>query len=96
VEGLPVVDGEQVLLADDDEAFVNGVLELLEDHDRRARLGSAARHWARQHISWNASVAAYEQLYAQLLDEARPRVAPGAGGHVLSPAQRGDDGTSAG
>ena len=96
VAGLPVVDGEQVVLAEDDAAFVSAVLELLEDHDRRARLGADAQRWARQHISWSASVAAYEQLYAELMAEARPRVAPGAGGHLLSPAQRGGDGTSAG
>jgi glycosyltransferase involved in cell wall biosynthesis len=96
VEGLPVGDGEQVVLAEDDEAFVSAVVQLLEDHERRARLGADAQRWARQHISWSASVRAYEQLYAELLDEARPRIAPGAGGHLLSPAQRGGDGISAG
>jgi glycosyltransferase involved in cell wall biosynthesis len=96
VAGLPVVDGEQVVLAEDDEAFVSAVLALLEDHDRRARLGSAAQRWAQRHISWSASVAAYEQLYAELLADVRPRVAPGASSHLLSSARRGGDGTSAG
>jgi glycosyltransferase involved in cell wall biosynthesis len=96
VAGLPVVDGEQVVLAEDDEAFVSAVVELLKDHGRRARLGADAQRWARQHISWSASVTAYEQLYAELLADPRPRAAPGVSSHVLSPVQRGGDGTSAG
>lgn len=45
-EGLPVRDGEHLVLAERD-GFADAALSLLADPERRARLGAAARAWAK-------------------------------------------------
>lgn len=67
VEGLSVVDGEHLLVRDEDEQFALAVVELLDDDDRRARLGTAARAWAGTSLSWNVAVDRYDAVYAELL-----------------------------
>jgi glycosyltransferase involved in cell wall biosynthesis len=68
VEGLDVHDGEQVILARTDEEFVRVIGELLEHPQRRIALGGRARAWAVANLSWESVVAAYEALYASLLE----------------------------
>ena len=68
VEGLPVVAGEQVLLATSDDEFADAVVRLLEDPDERRQLATAAHEWARSHFDYGAMVAAYERVYDELLD----------------------------
>jgi len=86
VEGLGVRDGEQFLAAETDEDFAVRISTLLEDDALRQRLGNQARVWAQDHLRWDRSVAAYEDLYARVLDrrasraparpaDAEPRVA---------------------
>ena len=55
-EGLPVRNGEDLLLADSPEAFAQSVVRLLRDDAARQRLGSAARELVQSKYSW-ASVA---------------------------------------
>jgi polysaccharide biosynthesis protein PslH len=71
VEGLSVVHGEQVYLAETDDGFARAIVELLDSPARRRRLASRGRAWACAHLGWDASVAEYEALYSQLLDPAR-------------------------
>jgi len=42
-EGLPVKNGEHLLLADDPGAFAESTLRLLGDASQRAQIGQAAR-----------------------------------------------------
>jgi polysaccharide biosynthesis protein PslH len=42
-EGLPLQDGEAIVIADDPHAFAAAAVALLRDRDRRARLGTMAR-----------------------------------------------------
>jgi polysaccharide biosynthesis protein PslH len=70
-EGLDVADGDQLRLAITDEDFVARISELLDDADARERLEERARAWARENLSWDASVRAYEALYRRLLDGRR-------------------------
>jgi glycosyltransferase involved in cell wall biosynthesis len=70
LEGVAVEDGEHVLVADGDAAFADSVLKLLESPAERARMGQAARAWSERHLSPDASAAAYERAYDELL--ARP------------------------
>jgi glycosyltransferase involved in cell wall biosynthesis len=67
LEGIGVVDGEHVLVADDDESFADAVVSLLHDPSRRARIGAAAREWATHAQSWDAVAERYSALYDGLL-----------------------------
>jgi sugar transferase (PEP-CTERM/EpsH1 system associated) len=58
-EGLPVRDGENVVLADTPDAFAAAVVRLLRDGDGRERLGQAARNFVEAHCSWPAAAAAF-------------------------------------
>jgi glycosyltransferase involved in cell wall biosynthesis len=72
VEGLPVVHGDQVYLAETDDGFARAIVELLDSPERRRRLASGGRAWACAHLGWDASVAEYEALYSRLIDSPRP------------------------
>jgi glycosyltransferase involved in cell wall biosynthesis len=68
-EGLDLHDGEQIVLAESDQQFVEAIVALLADPARRARIARSARAWACAHLGWESSVAAYEQLYRQLAEQ---------------------------
>jgi polysaccharide biosynthesis protein PslH len=51
-EGLPVVDGEHLVLADDPEAFARECIALLNEPQRAAAMGDAADRYVRQHFGW--------------------------------------------
>jgi glycosyltransferase involved in cell wall biosynthesis len=59
-EGLPVTDGEHVMLADEPDAFARAVVELLRDADRRAQIGAAARALVLERYDWSAVAGALE------------------------------------
>ena len=59
-EGLPVSDGEHVMLADEPESFADSVVQLLRDTGRRARMASAARTLVVEHYDWSAVADALE------------------------------------
>jgi sugar transferase (PEP-CTERM/EpsH1 system associated) len=50
-EGLDVVPGTHLIMVDQPEAFAQCVVDLLQDQDKRAALGSAGRDFARAY-SW--------------------------------------------
>lgn len=60
-EGLEVRDDEHIVLAER-EAFVDAVIELLGDPDRRRRLGRAARAYARAR-DWRAVTTSYREVH---------------------------------
>lgn len=72
VEGLHVRDGQQISIVADDKEFVASIIELLEDGEKRRRMGAAAYGWAQRNISWQRSVKAYEDLYRGLLRDGSP------------------------
>lgn len=51
-EGLPVQNGENILLADTPEDFARSVVSLLRDPNRRKQLGAAARTLVQEKYSW--------------------------------------------
>ncbi|MBV8842931.1 MAG: glycosyltransferase [Bryobacterales bacterium] len=51
-EGLCARDGEQLLIADDPEAFAAAIARLLAQPELRARLGSAGRAWYLDNFTW--------------------------------------------
>jgi polysaccharide biosynthesis protein PslH len=59
VEGLPVRHGEHLLEAERPEDFAAAVVELLQNPDRRSRLGQNARRFVETSCSWPTAAAAF-------------------------------------
>lgn len=51
-EGLPLRDGEHLLLADHPEGFARSTVSLLRDAARRRQIGLAARKLVEENYSW--------------------------------------------
>lgn len=66
-EGLDVVHGRDMLLADTPEAFAAEVARVLTDPKLAADLGRAARRTAKERYSWRASAAELEAFYRAAL-----------------------------
>lgn len=62
-EGVPVRDGEQLLIADGAEAFAAAVERLLADPELRRRLGDAGRAFVQERYDWAGIVARLEAGY---------------------------------
>jgi glycosyltransferase involved in cell wall biosynthesis len=52
-EGLPVRNGENILLADTPNDFAHSVVSLLRDANQRKRLGTSARALVQEKYSWS-------------------------------------------
>jgi polysaccharide biosynthesis protein PslH len=65
-EGLEHLAGEQLVLAGDERAFVDALVELLLHPQQRRALGERARHWAEESLGWTDGVATFERLYESL------------------------------
>jgi len=61
-EGLPVVDGEHLLLADDAEAFARAILRLLDDKGYAARLAQNCRRLVEQDFTVQALARAGQKI----------------------------------
>ena len=61
-EGLPVSDGENIVLADDPRRFAAACLELLADNDRRYRLAGQARDLVSSRYSWKQAAECFERI----------------------------------
>jgi glycosyltransferase involved in cell wall biosynthesis len=62
-EGFPVVNGHELVLADEPEQFAGEVLNLLENPARRSRLGSIGRTFAEANYGWDALTPQLEKVY---------------------------------
>jgi sugar transferase (PEP-CTERM/EpsH1 system associated) len=81
-EGLPVMHGEHVLLADEPRAFARDVVRLLRDTPRRHRLEAAASALVREHYDWSVVAGALEDALVRF---ARVRPAEAAVRESLVP-----------
>lgn len=79
-EGLPVQDGENILLADDAETFAKCVVDLLSDDVRRKNLGAAARKLVSENYSWKA----VGKTMAKVLEAVATEHAPAVREDVIS------------
>jgi sugar transferase (PEP-CTERM/EpsH1 system associated) len=59
VEGLPVRDGEHLVLAERPEDFADAVIGLLQEPERRQRLGEAARRFVDGSFTWPSAAQAF-------------------------------------
>ena len=67
-EGLPVTDGEHVMLADEPQTFARAVVHLLRDVERRAQIESAARALVVERYDWSAVAGALEGALITIAD----------------------------
>src|SRR5262245_43844894 len=74
-EGLPVTHGEDVLLADEPEAFAGAVIDLLRDAPHRQQLASAARALVVEKYDWSAVAGELEAALIEFANVKRGRVA---------------------
>jgi glycosyltransferase involved in cell wall biosynthesis len=66
-EGLEVIDGKHLLLADDASRFADEVNRLLENNELGSRLGREGHALVKARYSWDASVAPMEALFREVL-----------------------------
>jgi sugar transferase (PEP-CTERM/EpsH1 system associated) len=64
-EGFPVTHGRELLLADSPEEFVQAVFCLMEDNEKRAKIGSSARRFVEATYGWDTLVPKLEAVYVQ-------------------------------
>lgn len=74
IEGFDLQDGREVVLAETDEEFANGILRLFADDDERVALGSRARAWAEANLGWEHTIDGYDGLYSELARGDRRRL----------------------
>ena len=60
-EGLPLVDGEHYVRADDAEDFATAVISLFRDPIRRKALGTAGKDLVHRHYSWRHAAETFER-----------------------------------
>jgi polysaccharide biosynthesis protein PslH len=68
-QGLNIIDGQHILLAETDQQFSNRIIELLNDPGKRGALADFAKAWARENLRWDRVRSQYEAVYRQLLQQ---------------------------
>lgn len=68
-EGFPVVDGQELALADEPELFAEEVLDLLTNPVRRERLARTGQAFAQASYSWDVLVPQLEKVYRGCLQQ---------------------------
>ena len=71
VEGLPVVAGQHVEVADDVEGFAARAVALLTDDTRRRRLGAAARQFVQSDGSWELVAGRFAAICEEAVNAAK-------------------------
>lgn len=74
-QGLSVVNGEHVLIANDDKAFADAVIRLIKDNSLRSKLTQRAKHLVRSRYNW-------DDIVRNLNDILEAKVAEIRGGRV--------------
>jgi glycosyltransferase involved in cell wall biosynthesis len=68
VEGLPVRDGDHLILADEPEEFAAAVTKLLEDGEQRSRIERNARRFVETHSSWREVAHVFAEICNRVVD----------------------------
>lgn len=72
-EGLPVRDGEHLLLADDPAVFASTVVSLLGESARRKQIGLAARKLVEENYSWAQVATKFSEVLREVAAKWRPQ-----------------------
>jgi len=75
-----------VVAANDPGALADGIQALLADPGRRARMGAAGRQRVREYFTTEAMMRGMDRLYAEALERAARRAAPGGSGRRTGPS----------
>ena len=67
-EGIKIVPGENILIADDAYGFAEIVVKLILNKELSARLISGGRRWVEQHYSWQSTYKAIDMVYQELVE----------------------------
>lgn len=67
--GIKAVAGEDLIVADDPEAFAAEILNLLNDSSLRARIGLAARKRVRENYNWDDQLSRFSARLNKLLSD---------------------------
>ena len=62
-EGFPIVNGQEMILADEPEAFAQEVLDLLENPGRRIQLALTGKAFVQANYGWDALIPQLEKIY---------------------------------
>src|SRR5690606_19941403 len=68
-EGLPLREGQEILRADEPEAFAAQTVRLLRDAQECHRLGGAGRMLMEEHFSWSSVAADFESYCRRAVEE---------------------------
>ena len=66
-EGIKVQNEENLLLAEDAEAFAHATVRVLTDAELNERLRIKARAWVETHYAWQAAYQRVDEIYDRLL-----------------------------
>jgi len=69
-QGLPVNNGEHMLLADDPVRFAECTIRLLSDASQRAQMGRAARRLVEENYSWDTVSKGFAQVLQNVVQSA--------------------------
>lgn len=63
-EGIQVINGENILIADSPEDFANAVVRVLSDLDLAQKLRLDGRRWVEDHYDWQQVYQAWDRVYS--------------------------------
>jgi glycosyltransferase involved in cell wall biosynthesis len=63
-EGIQILPGENILIADSPEAFAQATTHLMKNRQRGEYLAQAGRRWVEQHYTWRTTYRMWDQVYA--------------------------------
>lgn len=66
-EGIETRPGENILLADEPDAFAKAVVQVLTDPELAQRLRENGRHWVETHYNWRIVYDQVDDIYERLL-----------------------------
>lgn len=75
-EGLPVRDGEHLLIADTPSAFADAITRLLRDPSYAAALGARAAELVRSRFGWQHAAERFIEICSRTVDALPPNVQP--------------------
>lgn len=61
-EGLPVNNGEHLIIADQPQEFAENIITLLHDTPKREGIGSSARTFVRKHFAWQHVAGEFQNI----------------------------------
>jgi glycosyltransferase involved in cell wall biosynthesis len=72
-EGLPVRNGENIMLSDEPDCFADAVIELLRNTAERTRLASKARSFVQARVSWEKAAEVFSNRCLGAMDDSQTK-----------------------